>query len=55
MDAATALPILGSAAKASKTANLIRKSGKTLLKAFALCGVGDAATMSLKKIINGDK
>lgn len=55
MDAATALPILGSAAKASKTANLIRKSGKTLLKAFALWGVGDAATMSLKKIINGDK
>lgn len=55
MDAATALPIFGSAAKASKTANLIRKSGKTLLKAFALWGVGDAATMSLKKIINGDK
>ena len=55
MDAATALQILGSAAKASKTANLIRKSGKTLLKAFALWGVGDAATMSLKKIINGDK
>lgn len=55
MDAATALPILGSAAKANKTANLIRKSGKTLLKAFALWGVGDAATMSLKKIINGDK
>ena len=55
MDTATALPILGSAAKASKTANLIRKSGKTLLKAFALWGVGDAATMSLKKIINGDK
>ena len=55
MDAATMLPIFGSAAKASKTANLIRKSGKTLLKAFALWGVGDAATMSLKKIINGDK
>lgn len=55
MDAATALPLFGSAAKASKTANLIRKSGKTLLKAFALWGVGDAATMSLKKIINGDK
>ena len=55
MDAATALPLFGSAAKASKTANLIRKSGKTLLKAFALWGVGDAATMSLKKIINDDK